>query len=144
VDESRDGRGGDGGVQQKVRSEHRRLDELFVEVGAVFAPSGGAEEMRDAFSALSEAIDLHFEQEERLYYASIGALRPDVKPEIAAISEAHRRFRLTLAAIGDQLERGDLAGARRGFTVLASAFQDHEAVEEHLLHRVEEAAGLGR
>lgn len=145
MDESRDGaREGGDGVRHQVRSEHRRLDELFVEVAAVFAPPGVAEEMRDAFALLSEAIDVHFEQEERLYYASIGALRPDLKPEIVAIADAHRRFRLELAAIADQLERGDLAGARRGFEELASSFQQHEGVEERLLHRVEEAVGLTR
>lgn len=131
-------------MQQAVRREHRRLGELFVEVGAVFTPPGAAGEMRDAFAALSEALDVHFEQEERLYYASIGALRPDLKPEIAAISAAHRRLRLELAAIGDQLERRDLAAARRSFAALASAFQHHEADEDRLLHRVEEAAGLER
>lgn len=135
-------RGGDS-VGQTVRSEHRRLDELFVEVISVFAPPGVAEEMRDAFAALSEALDLHFEQEDRLYYASIGALRPDLKPDIVAISEAHRGFRLALAAIADQLERGNLAAARRSFAAMTRAFQHHEALEEQLLHRVEEAAGLG-
>jgi hypothetical protein len=139
VEESR----GDG-VRQAVQSEHRRLDELFVEVGAVFAPPGAEEEMRDAFAALSEAIDVHFEQEERLYYASIGALRPELKSDIVAISDAHRRFRLELAAIADQLERGNLADARRGFDALARAFQQHEADEEQLLHRVEAAAGPER
>lgn len=147
MDESRQGqsRQGEGGgsVHQAVRGEHRRLDELFVEVGAVFVPPGATEEMRDAFAALSEAMDVHFEQEDRLYYASIAALRPHLKPEIVAISEAHRRFRLELAAIGDQLERSNLSAARRGFAALARAFQQHEAAEERLLVRVEEAAGLG-
>lgn len=132
-----EGRGGDT-VQRAVRGEHQHLDELFVEVGEVFGTSGTAEELREAFAALSVAIDVHFEQEERLYYASIGALRPDLKPEIATIFEAHRRFRLELAAIGDQLERGALAGARHGFAALATAFQQHEVAEERLLHRVEE------
>lgn len=131
-------------VQKTVRGEHHRLDELFIEVGEMFATSRIAEEMREAFAALSEAIDVHFEQEDRLYYASIGALRPDLKPDIAAISAAHHRFRLELAAIGDQLERGALAGARRSFAALATAFQQHEAAEEQLLHRVEEATGEGR
>ncbi len=135
MDESR---GGDS-VESTVRDEHHRLDELFVEVGDVFETSGTAEAMREAFAALSEAIDVHFEQEDRLYYASIGALRPDLEPEIAAISEAHRRFRLELAAIGDQVERGILEGARRGFAALSTAFRRHEVAEERLLHRVEEA-----
>lgn len=127
-------------VQQVVRGEHRRVDDLLVEVGRVFGNPGDADGLRDAFAALSEQMDVHFEQEDRLYYASIGALRPDLKPRIVAISESHRRFRLELAAIGDQLERGDLAAARRSFAALATGFQQHEAVEEELLHRVEQAS----
>lgn len=138
MDESRPG----DRVQQRVRSEHRRIDELFVDVAAVFKAPGDAEEMRDALAALAETLDVHFEQEERLYYASIAALRPDLQPEIAAISAGHRRFRLELAAIADQLERSDLTAARQGFTALARSFEQHEATEERLLHRVEETAGL--
>jgi hypothetical protein len=126
-------------VKSTVQGEHHRIDELFADVGRVFSES--PDEARDAFAVLSEALDVHFEQEERLYYASIGALRPDLKPEINAIFEAHRRFRLELAAIGDQLERDALEGAQRGFAALATAFRQHEAAEERLLHRVEDAAG---
>lgn len=134
------GLGGDT-VQRAVRGEHRRLDELFVAMGERFGTSTTADEVRDAFSALSVAIDVHFEQEERLYYASIGALRPDLKPEITKLLEAHRRFRLELAAIGDQIERSGLTGARQSFSALAAAFQQHESAEDRLLQRVEEAAG---
>lgn len=126
------------GVQQVVRGEHHRLGEMFVEVERIFGAASPVETMREAFAILSEQLDVHFEQEERLYYASIGALRPDLKPAIHTISEDHRRFRLELAAIADQLERGDLEGAEHGFEALATGFRRHEAMEEALLRRVDE------
>jgi hypothetical protein len=124
-------------VRQAVRGEHRDLGELFLDVGRVFREPGDLEETRDSFAALSEMLDVHFEQEDRLYYASIGALRPDLKPEIRAISEAHRHFRLELAAIADQLERGDLDSARRSFIALEARFRRHEAMEEILIRDVD-------
>lgn len=129
-------------MQQAVQSEHRHLDELFAEVGRILAGGGDPDERQDAFTGLSEQIDLHLEQEDRLYHASIGVLRPDLEPALQTISEAHRRFRLELAAIADQLERGDLEGARRGFGAFAIRFRHHEALEEDLLHRVD--AGLSQ
>ncbi len=128
-------------VREAVRSEHRNLGDLFAEVSQLFLEPGRLDELRDSFAALSEMLDLHFEQEDRLYYASIGALRPDLKPDIQAIAEAHRRFRLELSAIGDQLERSDLATARRSFAALDTGFQRHEAQEEALLHRVDAELG---
>jgi hypothetical protein len=127
-----------GVVQQVVRGEHYRLGEMFVEVGRIFGAASAVETVREAFSILSEQLDVHFEQEERLYYASIGALRQDLKPAILTISEDHRRFRLELAAIADQLERGDVEGAAHGFEALTTGFRRHEAMEEALLRRVDE------
>ena len=92
---------------------------------------------RDAYAALAEQVDLHFEQEERLYYAPIAALRRELEPQIRAIFEAHGAFRQELALIGGQLERGDAAGARLRIAPFAEAFQRHEAREESLLEQVE-------
>ena len=127
-----------GEVHGVVSREHRHLDDLFSEVEASFAGLGGdPDAVRDAFAALTEQLDVHFEQEERLYYASVGALRPEFEPEIRAISEAHRSFRGQIAAIGDQLERDDLSSARRRIGALAEGFRLHEAIEESLLQRIE-------
>ena len=121
-----------------VSRAHRRLDALFVELEASFAKLAEAPEaVRAAFAALSEQLDVHFEQEDRLYHPSVGTLCPELEPQIRAISDAHRSFRLELAAIGDQLARGELSPARSRVAALAEAFQRHEAREESLLQRVE-------
>ena len=120
-----------------VSEEHRRIDDLFAEVEASFAEPCDPDAVRDAFAALSESLDVHFEQEDRLYYASVGTLRPDLAPQVRAISDAHRGFRLELAAIHDQLERGELSLARSRLAALAAGFRRHEASEEALLQRVD-------
>jgi hypothetical protein len=130
----------DAGKPSAIRTEHRRLEDWFIEVGEILRESSDLEEARDSFAGLSAAIDVHFDQEDRLYYATIGALRPELRPEIQSIAEGHRRFRLQLAAIADQLVRADLGSARRGFAQLVAGFGEHEAAEERLLERVEHEA----
>ena len=124
-------------VEQVVRGEHRRIGGQFVDVARAFEQPDERDALREAFTALCEQLDVHFEQEERLYYASIGALRPDVAPEIRAISSAHAHFRLQLAAIADQLRRGEIRAAHQGFSTLAADFHQHEALEEKLLQRID-------
>jgi hemerythrin len=132
----------EGKLVQEVRAEHRRLDQVFAELGRALREGGDLDALRDDFAALAEQVDVHFEQEDRLYYASIGALRPELKPEIEAIALAHDRFRLELSRISDQLERAALERARLAFAQLVGAFEQHEAAEESLLRRLDrETAG---
>jgi len=132
----------DAGSSSGIRAEHRRLDDWFREVDDILRGSSDLEDARDSFAGLSAAIDVHFDQEDRLYYRTLGALRPELRPEIESIAEGHRRFRLQLAAIAEQLAHADLEAARRGFAQLVTGFGEHEAAEERLLERVErEAAG---
>jgi len=127
-------------AEQVVRAEHRRLDERFAEAARILEEPVELEEARDAFAALAEQVDVHFEQEDRLYYATIAALRPELRRDVEAIGMAHRRFRLQLAEIGGQLASADLEAARRTFAHLSRAFEQHEAAEESLLERVDQEA----
>ena len=120
-----------------VSREHRRLDELFSEVEASFAAHADPDAVRDAFAALCEQLDVHFEQEDRLYYATVGTLRPELAPQIRSISDAHRSFRSEIGAIRDLLERTELPAARQRISALVEAFRRHEAMEETLLERIE-------
>jgi hypothetical protein len=124
-------------MRATVSREHRRLDELLRELETSLADLRDPESGRDAFAALAEQVDVHFEQEESLYYAPIAALRRELEPRIRAIFEAHVAFRQELALVGSQLERGDAAGARLRIAAFAEAFQRHEAREESLLEQVE-------
>jgi hypothetical protein len=121
-----------------VSREHRRLGALLGELEASLERhADDPDAVRDAFAALSEQLDVHFEQEDRLYYPSLAALRPELAPQIRAIADAHRSFRLEIAAIGDALERAELAPARQRRGAVAVAVQRHEAREEALLQHVE-------
>ena len=131
-------------VEDAVRAQHRRLEELFAEVAQAFQRPEDVEEIRDVFAALHEELDVHFDQEDRLYYATIGTLRPDLRPDLEAFAEGHRGFRLELAALADQLGRGDVASARSGFASLHSSFEQHEQAEESVLERLDRGAAEAR
>jgi hypothetical protein len=125
-----------------VSREHRQLDDLFGELEASFANRGDPDAVRDAFAALSEQLEVHFEQEDRLYFASIGALCPELAPQVRAIADAHRGFRRELAAIRQALDLCELALARGRIAELADGFRRHEAREEALLQRVDAGARI--
>jgi hypothetical protein len=130
-----------GGVHEIVSQGHRQLDALFDEVLAAFAERReDPDAVRDAFAALIEQLDVHFQQEDLLYYTSIEALRPELSREIRAISEAHRGFRLESAAIKEELERGKVSLPRGRVAAFAEAFRRHETLEESLLERIEAEA----
>lgn len=125
-----------GSVEQQVTAEHRKLDTLFAETRAAFR-SGRDAATRNAFGQLRDALDAHFEQEDRLYYPTIWALRPDRKAPLRVFVEAHERFRARFEAIADSLQRDSLAEAERAFEEFSEAFAQHEAGEERLLRSLE-------
>lgn len=122
--------GTESGVGQDVFVEHRDLNAILAEVRSSFHdPHAAAAECE----RLAGAFDVHFEQEDRLYYPAIGSMRPELSQSLRAISEGHDGFRARLERVRAQLESGELGAARQGFESLASDFGEHEAAEEQLL-----------
>jgi len=128
-------------VEREVLAEHRRLDALFVEVQTAFKRPVVSEAARDAFKELGEALDTHFDQEDRLYYPAIWALRPDLKPKLHAFREEHAEFRRQLEAIEAMLASGDFEEACRAIEVLSGRFGRHEVSEEETLRSLDQELG---
>jgi len=128
-------------VEREVLAEHRRLDALFVEVQSAFQRRRASDAAREAFKALSEALDTHFDQEDRLYYPAIWALRPDLKPQLQLFSEEHTRFRRELESIEGLLATEDFEEACRAIEVLAGRFGRHELSEEAALGSLDRELG---
>lgn len=120
-------------VEREVLAAHRRLDALFVEVQAAFQRRRVSDAARESFKELSEALDTHFDQEDRLYYPAIWALRPDLKPQLHAFSEEHAGFRRELESIEALLATEDFEEACRAIEALAGRFGRHELSEEATL-----------
>ncbi len=119
-----------------IAAEHRKLDVLFEGMRGAFQ-RGDEAQLRDAFARLRQAVEAHFDQEDRLYYPAIRALRPERRESLYGFVEAHVRFRGHFQEIAEGFEREDLAAVKGGFETFAEAFALHEVREEELLQSLE-------
>lgn len=126
-----------------IEEQHRQLGVLFVDARAALV-RGELDAARARFEQLREALDAHFDQEDRLYYPPIAALRPGHKRTVAGIGEAHRRFREHFGEIATALEAGSLAAAQRAFEEFLDSFAKHEAIEEELVRSLESEVAAAR
>jgi hypothetical protein len=131
VSELKRGRGDSVGDQ--VAAAHRRLDALFDETLGALRDGPSPEAAHEAFTRLREALEAHFDQEDRLYYPALWGLRPQLKPPLEALVRAHEGFRAQLAAFDAALTAGRVEEAAGKLSDLAEGFSRHEAEEEELL-----------
>lgn len=119
-------------MKDSIATAHRRLDALLGETRSALR---AADEARASasFEHLRAALEAHFDQEDRLYYPSIRALRPDLKPTVEGFVAAHEKFGELLAEISASLDAGSLADAQQALEAFADAFAPHEAREEGML-----------
>ena len=123
-------------LEDRLAQEHRRLEALFEELTWALETGRPAAEARAVFTELTETLEIHFEQEDRLYYPAIGGLRPELRERLAELAERHQWFRDRLRRVGDHLLHDDIAGARAVFDSLIDAFAAHESVEDEILQQI--------
>jgi hemerythrin len=109
---------------------------MFDETRAAFR-DGDEAEATVAFGRLREELEAHFEQEDRLYYPAIRALRPDRAEAVNRVGKAHQQFVRRFRLIVDQIQAAKLDEAERSFEEFAEAFIFHEIREEDLIRSLE-------
>jgi hypothetical protein len=119
-------------MKDSISTAHRRIDALLGETRSALRASDEARASA-SFEHLRTALEAHFDQEDRLYYPSIRALRPDLKPTVEGFVAAHARFGRRLAEISASLAAGSLADAQQALEAFADAFAPHEVREEAML-----------
>ncbi len=124
-------------MRDSIAAAHRSLEGFFENTRRSLEEGLDAPAI-DAFCRLREALESHFEQEDRLYFPPIAALRPEARTAVRGFAAAHDAFRAKLGEIGALIEKGCLDDASRAFGEFAEKFSIHEAAEEKLL------ADLGR
>ena len=125
-------------MKGQVLAEHRRLDVLFVEARDAFHRKEVSDSAQEAYRVLREALETHFDQEDRLYYPAIWALRPDLKAGLHEFVAQHEKFRAQLEHIEAVLARGDLEGGGQAIEALAKDFGRHEVSEESMLRGLDQ------
>jgi hemerythrin len=128
-------------VEREVFAQHRRLDVLFEEALDAFRSEDPRNDAGAALAELREALETHFDQEDRLYYPAIGALRPDLKPKLERFLDAHAQFHHDFERVEALLSQASLDEARAAFEALSRAFKIHEAAEEATLATLERELG---
>lgn len=121
-------------LEREVVEQHRRLDELFAAVRAGFVAQRGGAGLVLSVARLQEALEVHFLQEDELYYPAIWALRPGQRARLEACVAVHQQFRDLLRDLAGRATRGELTGAQQVFEALAEDFRRHEVREEEVLH----------
>ena len=119
-------------------AEHRRLDAMFETLLAALRDGASDPAVRDLFNEMREALEAHIDQEDRLYYPAVRALRPVHRNVIEGLVGAHELFRAQLGEIDASLASGVVTEAGRALAAFVKAFGEHEAAEERLLHAIDE------
>lgn len=129
-------RGAEEPIQDQMRADHRRMYALLFQVREAFQRVDDPTGVSKAFAALRREFESHFDQEDRVYYAPIAEAHPELKPTLDSFTEEHGHLRRELAAISEQLDRGDLEGASPAVLEMALAFERHESAEGDVLLRL--------
>jgi hemerythrin len=125
-------------AHEQIAAEHRSLDALFGDTRNVLKEADAGGEVRRAVTRLLEAVESHLSREESLYYPTLWALRPDLKPPLLRLVEAHDQFRSLLGAVAEAVESDALEDAAHRIDELVGLFNQHEVAEESLLDSLEE------
>jgi hemerythrin len=123
-------------VKRKIAAEHRELDLLIAEVGALLSRADGA--AAGALEELRLALEAHFGREEGPYYPAIWSLRPERKLPLIGFIRAHEHFRARMVEIAALLEAGSPAEAGRVLDSFEEEFARHEREEEELLRSLDQ------
>jgi hypothetical protein len=122
-------------MRDEIAAQHRRLDGLFGAVRDAFSRAGV--EAGAALAELEEALVAHFEQEDRLYYPTVGSLRPEHRASVERFASDHERFLDRLGQVAERTRRRALEEASREFEAFAADFAAHESHEETLLRALQ-------
>ena len=129
-----------GSMKDSITTAHRRLDTLLGETRSALCATDEARASA-SFEHLRAALEAHFDQEDRLYYPSIRALRPDLEPIVDGFVAAHAKFGGLLGEISESLDAGSLADAQQALEAFADAFAPHEEREDGMLLALDRELG---
>ncbi|MDP6978141.1 MAG: hemerythrin domain-containing protein [Myxococcota bacterium] len=125
-------------MKHRITREHSHLEDLLDALIRTFSKSGATVRgLWEPFEQFALDLESHIEQEDRLYFPAIGALSPDLKASLEALSVDHSAFTDQLRQVADHLAHEDIEGATRSLRNLDASLRAHEQVEEEILARLD-------
>lgn len=125
---------------RRISNQHRQLDEFYAMVEASIA-AGRARRARSEFVRFQDALEAHFQVEERIHFPAVHGFRPELDAELAELVEEHRGFRAQLSQIARYFEAEDLERSAAALDDLVVDLAAHEGREERMIEHSEAARG---
>lgn len=115
-----------------ARAEHGYLQALLEETRRALQPSTNPEQARSALAHLIEALTKHLDQEEKIYFPPLRALRPEHKAALRNFQLTHEHLRNQMQEVENRFRSDALVEAADAFEQLSASFNAHEQEEEKL------------
>jgi iron-sulfur cluster repair protein YtfE (RIC family) len=121
---------------QRWWEEHSELDRLVADVEDSLN-GGRLDAAQVALAALAEALESHFNVEERVYFPLVERFSPEHAAIVRGARMGHARVTESLDSLREVVERGEIAAARRALAMVLDLFRRHEGEEAKLIAELE-------
>jgi iron-sulfur cluster repair protein YtfE (RIC family) len=121
---------------QRWWEEHSELDRLVADVEDSLN-GGRLDAAQVALAALAEALESHFNVEERVYFPLVERFSPEHAAIVRGARMGHARVTESLDTLREVVERGEIAAARRALAMVLDLFRRHEGEEAKLIAELE-------
>lgn len=122
----------------RISSQHEKLNELYRDVARELERHARHRAFV-CFGRLRDALEAHFDVEDRVYFPAVHGFRPEYASLLDALSQDHVRFRKELFGIHRLLEANELEESQRMLDQLVEELQAHEGREDALLAEITRA-----
>ena len=124
-------------LESIFEAQHRRLDAMFAALVDSLRHNHRLQDVCDAFARLREMLEAHVDQEDRLYYPVVQAIRPAQRGILEGLVDAHETFRVQLGEIAARLAAHAISEVELAVAEFVASFAAHEAAEEQILRRLD-------
>jgi hemerythrin len=126
----------------RISSQHEKLNQLYADVARELARRARHKAFV-CFGRLRDALEAHFDVEDRVYFPAVHGFRPEYGELLDALSRDHVAFRKELSGIHRLLEANEVDESRRLLDQLVTMLQAHERREDALLAELTSAPASG-
>ncbi len=117
---------------RRIFHQHEQLDSFFA-MAAAALDQAEASRAQQAFRQFQDALESHFDIEERTHFPAIHGLSPETDEQLAFLVREHGDFRQALERLARAVDAAELGDAAEGLKQLGEKLVAHEQLEERLL-----------
>ena len=119
----------------RISSQHEKLNQLYAELHREMV-RGARHNAFVRFGRFRDALEAHFEVEDRVYFPAVHGFHPAEAPLLDELGRDHEAFRRDLIRIDRLLEAHELEESSEQLAGVISRLVVHEQKEDALLARI--------